>query len=448
MRLIKFILAIVLIGSAGLSRAQSGKYGATADDSVKCVENLSVYKDFLREKNFKKAKSFWTKAFTICPKSSLKMYVDGEDILEGLIKENKDNKQRVEELTDTLMLLFDVRIEHFGKEGYVLGKKGAAQYKARRYAEAYETLNKSIELDGNETQAAAMIYFFQAAIKLDKDEPKTPDFWVGMFNKCITICDHNIQQGAASGDMRKVKAYTSAADNIIKLADPYIDCDVLIGFFNEKYSEKGSDEGWLKSVAETLEKNECTNDPLYFKVANELHKKNPSAASARSMGIMSVKQAKYTDAVNFFTQAIDLADDVTDDANLGETLAELEILLAKAYFGNKNYSAARTHARNAAGHKDGWGEPYMLIGDLYAGSVSMCNEDPDGPLKSPYWVAVDMYAKAKSVDPSVASEASQKIAKYSQYFPTKSDAFFYGVTDGSDYTIKCWINAVTKARLR
>jgi hypothetical protein len=78
----------------------------------------------------------------------------------------------------------------------------------------------------------------------------------------------------------------------------------------------------------------------------------------------------------------------------------------------------------------------------------MCTDEPDGALKAPYWAAVDMYIKAKSVDASVANDASQKIAKYSQYFPTTQDAFFYSVTEGADYTIKCWINITTKARLR
>ena len=90
----------------------------------------------------------------------------------------------------------------------------------------------------------------------------------------------------------------------------------------------------------------------------------------------------------------------------------------------------------------------MLIGDLYAGSIGSCSEGPDGALKSPYWVAVDMYQKAKSVDPSIADDARQKIAKYSQYFPSTQDAFFHGVTDGADYKVGCWINVSTKARLK
>lgn len=441
------IITVVMLALIPQTSMAQGKYGATPDDSVKCVENLSVYKDFLREKNYKKAKKYWSIAFNTCPGASLKMYVDGEKILEGRIKEVKDNKERVSEILDTLMLLYDRRIENFGREGYVLGKKGADQYKYRYpgYEAAYNTLKRSIELDGNDAQPAAIIYYFQAAIKMNDGKEVEPSFWIDMFNQCGAIIDHNLK---ATSDTRKLEGYTKALESILKLADPYLTCDVLIEFYNSKYEEKKEDQEWLKNAADVLDSKDCSGDPVFYKIANQLHSLNPSSASAKNLGIMSVKKEKYGDAVKFFTQAIDLADDNTDDENLDANLADLELMLAKSYFGTSNFAASRTHAMKAAGYKSGWGDPYMLIGDLYAASVSKCTEEQDGVLKSPYWVAVDMYMKAKSVDASLASDASQKIAKYSQYFPTTQDAFFYGVTDGSDYTVGCWIQATTKARLR
>ncbi len=443
------LLMVFVLFSAQSMAQKSGKYGATADDSVKCVEALSVYKDFLRENKYKEAKNYWGVAFSICPGSSLKMYVDGEKILKGLIKENKDNKERVAELVDTLLLLYDVRIQHFNKEGYVLGKKGATMYKYKTpsYEEAYNTLKKSIQLDGNKAQAAAIIYYFQAASKIYDPEKHGPEFWVEMFNQCVGIIDYNL----ANGPPKTVKAYASAMDAVIKIADPYLTCDVLVGFYKDRYEEKKEDALWLESAAEILDKKDCSDSPIFFTIANQLHTMDPSAASAKSMGIMSMKKTNYSDAVKFFKEAIDLADDVTDDENLDQKLAELELLLAKAYFGAKNYTASRTHAQKAAEYRSGWGEPYMLIGDLYAGSVSMCEDTdghPDKSLKTPYWAAVDMYQKAKSVDTEVASDASQKIAKYSQYFPEKGDAFFHGLNDGASYTVKCWLNVTTTVRTR
>lgn len=427
--------------------AQKGKYGATNEDSVKCVENLSVYKDFLREKSYARAMKYWSIAFNVCPQSSLKMYVDGESIIEGVIKENKGNDARVKELLDTLMLLYDRRIENFGKEGYVLGKKGADQYKYAypSYQDAFNTLKKSIEIDGNNSQAAALIYYFQAAVKLNNESPKDASFWVEMFNQCVTIIEHNL---SVVSDTKAIEAYTSASENILKLADPYLNCEALVEFFNSRFDEKKDDEKWLKNAASILDKKNCTGDVVFFKIANHLHTINPSSESAKNMGIMSIKKGSYNDAVKFFTQALELITQTTDDQNLDAKLADLHLLLAKAHFGTNNYPASRTHAQKAAGYKSNWGEPYMLIGDLYAGSVSTCQDEPDGALKAPYWVAVDMFMKAKSVDPSVANDASQKIAKYSQYFPSTQDAFFYGVTEGNDYTVKCWINVTTKARFR
>ena len=166
------------------------------------------------------------------------------------------------------------------------------------------------------------------------------------------------------------------------------------------------------------------------------------------MGIMAQNKKDYVKAAAFFKQALSLLEQEEDDENLDENAANLELFLAKAYFGAGDFSSARVHAKKAASHKSGWGEPYMLIGDMYVESIKKCTDETDGKLKTPYWVAVDMYKKAKSVDASVAGKASAQIAKYSQYFPAKSDAFFYNLTEGSDYTVGCWINETTKVRVQ
>ena len=440
------MLSLFLLFTASTVKSQRD-YGSTPEDSIKCIENLSVYKDFLRENNYEKAFSFVRKVFEICPKSSLKMYVDAEKILNNMIKSAKDDKDRRNGLIDTLFLFYDARIANFGKEGYVLGKKGASmlRYGKPSYEEAYNTLKKSIEIEGNNSEAFVIDFYFRAAVKLNEKTEQSPEFWVDMFNQVSTIIDYNMSNYK---DERELEAYTTARENVLTMVEPFITCDVLIKFYEGKFDANKENQKWLESAAKIMENKDCMESSIFFKVANQLHSMNPTSTSARNMGIMSMKKSAYGDAVKFFTQAINLADKMTDDANLDDKLADLEIWLARAYFGDKNYPAARSHAQKAAGYKANWGDPYMLIGDLYISSVSTCTEGTDGALKSPYWVAVDMYSKAKTVDPSVAGDASQKIAKYSQYFPSTQDAFFHGITDGADYTVGCWINLATKARLK
>ena len=86
-----------------------------------------------------------------------------------------------------------------------------------------------------------------------------------------------------------------------------------------------------------------------------------------------------------------------------------------------------------------------MIGDAYAASATSCGNGDLGR-GGVYLVAVDKYAKAKSIDPSIAEVAQAKINKYSAYFPGKEDAFFKGVNNGDSYRVGCWIGESTTVR--
>jgi hypothetical protein len=112
-----------------------------------------------------------------------------------------------------------------------------------------------------------------------------------------------------------------------------------------------------------------------------------------------------------------------------------------------DFVTARNYALEAAGIKPGWGDPFILIGNLYATSSYICNKD-ELQQKSVFWVAVDQFIKAKNVDTSLAIRANDLISRYMQYFPNAEDAFFYGISEGQEYTVGCWINEKTRIRLR
>ena len=75
------------------------------------------------------------------------------------MEKNPQNKQAY---IDTLMMIYDNRILYFGKEGYVLGKKGAdlIKYDPTRYEDAYSMLDMSIEMQGNSSEAGALLAYF------------------------------------------------------------------------------------------------------------------------------------------------------------------------------------------------------------------------------------------------------------------------------------------------
>ena len=93
-----------------------------------------------------------------------------------------------------------------------------------------------------------------------------------------------------------------------------------------------------------------------------------------------------------------------------------------------------------------WGEPYLYIGRLYASSGKKCGPGTGWESQVVTWVAIDMFQKAKSVDPEVADKANKLIGQYSQYYPTKEDCFFRQLKAGDPFKVGCWIQRQTTCR--
>jgi hypothetical protein len=86
----------------------------------------------------------------------------------------------------------------------------------------------------------------------------------------------------------------------------------------------------------------------------------------------------------------------------------------------------------------------LLLGICYASAKIY-----DDPIlqRSVFWVACDMFRKAKSVDASCSSDANKLIATYSQYFPSKEDVFFHrDLNEGQSFRVGGWIGKTTTCR--
>lgn len=135
------------------------------------------------------------------------------------------------------------------------------------------------------------------------------------------------------------------------------------------------------------------------------------------------------------------------DSTKADSMALAIYNMAVQYAKNNDLVMARKYALEAADYSPGWGGPFILIGNLYASSSYICNED-ELRQKSVFWVAVDQFIKAKTIDTSLTSEANELINRYTQYFPDSEDAFFYRISEGQEYNVGCWINEKTRVRIR
>ena len=430
MRKLGLLMIVALM--AGSSFGQ--KYGA---DSVKCIENLSLYKDYYKQKMYNDAYKYWKVAYDICPASSEKMYVDGVALLKRREGKAKTEAQKAA-IVDSIITVYDRRKENFGSnKGRVDGRKGTdlLRYKSDQLELPFAVLESAVNEGGNFAEAGTIASYMSAAVLMARAEKKTPEDVVKIFGQLTEILAFNI---AKYEGKRTQEYYVQAQESVNDLASPYLSCEVLVKMAEEGYEKNKADATWMERTADILDKKNCTDAPIFFTIAKEMHASNPSSVSAEKMGIMSLKNKEFGAAESFFQQAIDLAQDETKKADYYIELAEAQRSAGK-------FGQARTNARKAASLKGGWGLPYLMIGDMIASSSSCGGEDACAQ-KAIYWLAVDYYNKAKSIDPSVAGKANGKIATYAKYFPTQEDCFFGGTKAGDTVNIGCWIGESTKAR--
>jgi tetratricopeptide (TPR) repeat protein len=155
------------------------------------------------------------------------------------------------------------------------------------------------------------------------------------------------------------------------------------------------------------------------------------------IGKMLLNEGKYTEAIDYLKEA----EKMDDTAALQKSYK----YIAQAYRALNNFPSSRTYALKSAALNPADGDPYLVIGDLYAESAKDCG-DNDLTSRVAYWAAVDKYYKAKQVDPNLAEEADKRINAYSVYFPTASTIFFYTLKEGDTYRVECWINEDTRVR--
>lgn len=420
----------IIILSAGilfcLNINAQDKFGA---DEQKCKENLSMFREYYKQKRYLDAYSPWMWTFNNCPESSQNIYKNGPKIIKEKIKDKGNKKAYI----DTLIMVFDQRIKYFGKEGYVLGLKGfeLVEIDKSRSEEALYFIERSLDLENNNSSVQAVYGYMKAIVNLEKSGLKTKMDVLEAYNRVSKIIDFNI-----ANESKATPYFIKYSEIIQKLFTPYANCDDLINLFSGKFDQNTDNVKFLERVIKLLNEKECPDSDLFFNASRRLYKLDPSASAANQMSKMSISKGKASDAIEFAKNAVDSEQD-------SNVKAKYYLTLADAYRFSGSFSSARGAVYRALELRSGWGEAYINLGNIYVAGAKHCGTDFEN--QTVYWVAVDAFRKAL-LDPETKERASRSINTYSKYFPTKETCFFNGVTSGSQYIVGCWIDQSTNAR--
>jgi len=420
-----------------VSQRSKVKIYGTDGDSVNCGPAISAYRTFVKAKYYDDAYPTWLKVFNNCHDSSEMVYLDGVTMYRYFIEKAPEGPVK-EGLIDTLMLIYDRRMEHFGGEGNVLGRKGRDLLTYRgadigQVQNAYEMFKKSIELMGKESQDATMLLCISSGIALTKE---------GITDTSLVLEDYITVSGIlVQRETRGLRwERTREAIDKMMLNEEILTCEALNRYYKPQFELNKNDLTFLETVIFSYSSAGCNRSAFYAAASENLYLIEPSPESAHNVAIQFITMNDLQKAANYLKEAVQ--GENTD----AETRALWYYELAVVSNANKDYCEAIDYAREAIKLKSEYGKAYILLGDAFVAYRDSLGDDFQQ--RTAFWVAADMYKKAALVDPSLAEETRQKLSDFAGQYPNDEDVFFLDLKEGDPYLVGGCINENTTVQSR
>tara|TARA_B100001063_G_scaffold53529_1_gene47550 strand:+ start:2133 stop:3524 length:1392 start_codon:yes stop_codon:yes gene_type:complete len=432
-----------------------------------CIEQLSIFAESAKIKNYQAAYEPWKMVLDNCPKLSLATYQYGEIILKDFIK-NSSSEDEKNKYLDNLLSLYDQWAEIFPERkglkqlGKIFSSKGQAMLDngVKDKELIYDTFDYAFKNDPvSFTNPKSLAYYFQTAYDLFKADTKinletlfekyeelTEKFELLKTNisKNIDMILKKEESGTplTSREVRNKRIYdtnSKAVSAYLQLIDQLIakeaTCDILIPLYSKNFEQNRNNTLWIRRAAGRLDGKDCSDDPLFVTLVEQLHSLEPSADSAYYLGILNDKQGNSEDALKYYQESVSLQTDKYKKANI---LYKIAVKFKNA--GRR--VSARNYAEQALSYQPSLGRAYLLIANMYADSANGCGNTQFNK-RAVFWLAAQTALKAGRVDASLKKVSDRTAAAFNGRAPSKTDIFTEG-SQGTSITFSCWIRKSIK----
>lgn len=431
--------ATAIFSSSLSAQTPNDKYGP---NSAECLKYISYYEEYYKQKNYDSAIPNWRKAYELCPVTSrYKILQDGTTLMRYLIKKNALNPSYKDQLVDSLMVIYQKRIEYWPKyrtnslNYYATDMYNYLQDQPERL---YKGLNEVISQLGSKTDMKTFPLYISVACDLYKEGKLEVEDVLNVYESSMKYLSEVNTEG---NEIKKKLVEKTIGDvDAVFGASGVADTDNLVAIYGPKFEADPANVELAKSIASKLAKTEGgVETDLFMNTMTVWYNNEPSAASAYMLYKLNSSRGNIENAYKYLEEAINSPDsDADTDAGYYYELAALA-------FKNGNNAKAVMAANDAIENSDVVdGKAYMLIGTIWGSIVCQGNEIEQ---RAKYWVATDYMQKAKNADPSLEADCNNYISQYRIYYPQTAEAFMYDITDGQSYRVSCGgMSATTTVR--
>ncbi len=422
-----------------------------------CTIKYNLFKGDYQSKKYDAAYPNWIHLMNNCQKLSINIYKYGDK----LAKERYKKAANKEEAFALIKRVYTQRLENYPTNDVAKVHSDYATFliKEKRATddEIFTILEKAYSIDPTRMGVKNIYRYFQGVT--DKNKDTNPQLVFDTYDDVLESVAKKLEgynkklkpllaKQEAGEEMdkketRNLRAYSinskalgqveGGLDNIIVTLST---CDRLVPLYSRDFEANKSNAKWLKRAVSRMFNKECTDDPLFEKLALAYAEADPSADAYSFVAGVKAKNGDEAGAQQMRLKAFELETDPLKKANY-----KLKFAQAARKRGQK--SKARQLAREAIQLNPNLGKAYLFIASLYASSINGCGSN-EFQKRMTFVAAYNKARRAAAVDPSIGVMAGKFLRNYKANFPSKKVIFTEGVNEGDPFTVKCWINEAVK----
>ncbi|MCO6493879.1 MAG: hypothetical protein J5I98_36000 [Phaeodactylibacter sp.] len=446
-----FISCLPLFAQEELSPCQKFR---DASNEQEAENNYVLYRNLLKKDEWDKALTCWRKVYHDAPAADGRrntVYTDGVRFYEYLISQSPEDTARLNAYIDTIFMLYDEASYCYPRGEYYKVLKGYNLYFKYKHragkTEVFQLFNEALDPDDLST---AELVFNPLAILLAElhKEGQIDDATARQcIDRLLPALEHALRncRGRQCERLESVEYTVSQKIQYFESVKGFFPCSYFMEKYYPEFESNPKDFNVVRNAYTRIKlAGGCTVDTPEFRELESTYKKLAKAEFDKTYSIKCPPPSftRHLDTLKKFEEAFQTEPDSVKKAGYALTIAKMYNVHLR------NPPRSREWALRAADYRPGWGEPYIWIGSLYAHSGSLCGAGRDWSAVRVVLPAIDMWEKARAVDPSAAPEADKWIGRYRQQLPTVEMINAQGLQAGDSYFVNCWIQETTTVRAR
>lgn len=398
-------------------------------DKKTAQEKVTLLQDAVNAKKYKQAINPLNWLIANSPQINSSLYIHGATIYDGLASKEKQPTVK-KRYIDSLMVIYNLRIEQCGQKESVLNRKALSAFKYHingpEVNKVLSLMDTAFLLNGNEISDATLFPYMQTIVVFQgKYKTLTEEDILNRYENLVKIMDFKINASKSDpkAHAKLEKTKKDIDEWLFKIIRP--DCDFVEKNLAPKFKQNPDDIVLAKRVFSFMLQGKCTDDPLWLETGEAIYAKEKDFGLGKNLALRYFSLENYVKAEAYINECLPIAPTRSDSSEMYYYKGALDNIKDQKQRAREYYLiSVRLDPKRK--------EAYERIGDMYFSSFDECAmEQKQADDRAIYLAAYEYYAKAGN---------QKKMAMSKQVFPSREEIFLVDYQVGDKIKVGCWIN--------